>query len=277
MTTIDLHTHSTCSDGSLTPTALIDTALSFNISALSITDHDTMAATTIALDYCQAKPITYIPGVEISTHLNNLSLHLLGYQLDHNSAELSQFLGMVQESRKERNEKIFARLGRLGISLSLKDISQHMETSQIGRPHIAQLLVKKRIVSSEQEAFSRYLKKNAAAYVQRQIMPTADAIRVIRKAGGCAVFAHPASLGVSEQTLSTLIKELKGDGLCGIEVYHPLHSDKLIRFLKTLCHTHRLIETGGSDFHGRARDKAQLGTYGYNKPIPATIDLGKNP
>ncbi len=127
------------------------------------------------------------------------------------------------------------------------------------------------MVSSERQAFNQYLRKNAAAYVQRTILPTKAAIAAIRAAGGIAVFAHPASLGLSEKSLAPLIAQLKDDGLTGVEVYHPLHSTKNITFLDTLCHKHKLIRTGGSDFHGRERDKTKVGEYGYNKLIPGSL------
>lgn len=269
---IDLHTHSSYSDGALSPVALIDAAVERKISAFSITDHDTMAATAEATNYCQQCGIEYLPGVEISTHLKTMSLHILGYYLDHNSDTLLSFLNTIQQARTDRNEKIFSRLNRLGIKLSLSDITEnHTLSSQIGRPHIAQLLVSRRVVNTEREAFSRYLKKNAAAYVQRTQMPTATAIAAIRAAGGIAVLAHPASLGVSEKSLASLIIQLKDDGLTGVEIYHPLQSDKNIAFLEKLCHKNDLTVTGGSDFHGREHDRTNLGEYGYNKIIPGSL------
>ena len=272
MKSIDLHTHSTYSDGSLSPARLIDKAVEQNLAALSITDHDTVAGTAEAIEYCRRQNIDYFPGVEISTHLKTMSVHLLGYCLDHTSPALLNFLEQIQKSRRERNEKIFSRLNRMGIKLSLADIDDaQKQDSQIGRPHIAQLLVKKKVVNTEKEAFSRFLRKNGAAYVQRKILPTELAISAIREAGGFAVLAHPASLGVSEKSLTLLVAELKEAGLAGVEIYHPMHSDKTIAFLEKLCHKHTLTPTGGSDFHGREADKTILGEYGYNKAIPRQI------
>nr|MBF0223249.1 PHP domain-containing protein [Desulfobulbaceae bacterium] len=277
MNYIDLHTHSSYSDGTLCPSAIVDAASEKKISTLSITDHDTMAATAEAIDCCKKCGVEYLPGVEISTHIKTMSVHILGYYLDHNSDPLLSFLETIQQARTERNEKIFLRLNRLGIKLSLSDISNsHNPSSQIGRPHIAQLLVNKRVVKSERDAFSRYLKKNAAAYVQRAQMPTATAIAAIRAAGGIAVLAHPASLGLSEKSLAQLIDQLKEDGLTGVEIFHPLQSDKNIAFLEKLCHKNDLVTTGGSDFHGRDRDKTNIGEYGYNKLISGSLITALN-
>jgi len=272
MKAIDLHTHSSYSDGSLSPAKLIDRAVEQNLAALSITDHDTMAGTAEAIEYCRQQDIKYFPGVEISTHIRTLSLHLLGYCLDHTSSELLNFLDMIQQSRRDRNETIFLRLNRMGIKLSLADIAESQQhASQIGRPHIAQLLVQRKVVHTEQEAFSRFLRKNAAAYVQRKVLPTQQAISAIHAAGGIAVLAHPAGLGLSEKSLALLVAELKEAGLTGVEVYHPVHSDKNVAFLEKLCHKHTLTPTGGSDFHGRERDKTVLGEYGGNRPIPGLL------
>lgn len=267
---IDLHTHSTYSDGTLSPRELISAAAQRGLQALALTDHDTMAGIGEAVEQGKLCDVAILPGLEISAHHQTLSIHILGYGVNRNAVLLKKTLQNIQDARHTRNMKIFERLSRFAPSLSYEQLPQK-EYGQIGRPHIAKLLVDQGIVRSENEAFARFLKKNAAAYVQREILPVEIAIETIVQAGGLAIMAHPGSLAVSQGVLATLIKQFHDKGLSGVEVYHPLHSEKNILFLEKVCHNQMLLMTGGSDFHGRGRDKASLGEYGNQQPVPFTL------
>ena len=267
---IDLHTHSTFSDGILSPAQLIKTASDKGVAALSITDHDTMAGVPEALSCAEEFGVEIIPGIELSAQHQDLSVHILGYGLDFNSLSLGRTLKKIQLARKERNIKIFKRLNGFGFSLAIDQLPE-TPNGQLGRPHIARLLLDQGIVKSEQEAFSRFLRDNGAAFVPRKTLPVQEALTTISEAGGVAVLAHPGSLKLPENKLALLLNELKDIGLAGMEVFHPIHSKKNIYFLQNLCNNLNLLITGGSDFHGRVRDRSPLGQYGNGRPITANL------
>lgn len=263
---IDLHIHSTLSDGTLSPKEIIAACKKRGISAISITDHDTMAAYPETLGYGREQEIEVIPGIEITSHHHDLSLHLLGFGLRHDAIPLTTGLKSIQEARHERNRQIVARLNGFNLAVTMDDLPHG--DGQAGRPHIAKALVQKGIVRTEQEAFAKFLRKDGAAYVKRQLLPVSQAIAMIRAAGGVAILAHPGALKLGESAFITLIRELMAAGLAGIEAYHPMNSEKTLRFLMKLCHTYSLITTGGSDFHGREVDKAPLGETGGRRRVP---------
>lgn len=267
---IDLHIHSTLSDGTLTPLQIMAAARSKGISALSITDHDTMAAYPEAILAGQAHQVEVLPGIEITAHHQGLSLHILGFGLDHQCQPLALGLHDIQQARHQRNLQIIDKLNGFKLPISLEDLPKG-GNGQTGRPHIARALVDKGIVRSEQEAFAKFLRKDGAAYVQRQLLPVRQAITMITEAGGLAVLAHPGSLKLVDSELKTLVHGLLADGLAGIEVYHPMNSEKLLQFLLKLCLALGLLVSGGSDFHGRDGDKAPLGEAGGRRRVPRDL------
>ncbi|HSR36172.1 MAG TPA: PHP domain-containing protein, partial [Desulfurivibrionaceae bacterium] len=183
MAWIDLHTHSRYSDGTHTPAGLVDLALRRKLTALALTDHDTVAGVAEFLAYAAQRNLPALGGVEISAWHEEWNIHILGYGFDHTHPRLLARLAELQDARHERNQGIFEKLRRLGIPAELTEIDQQ-ENGQIGRPHIAKLLVRKRAVRSVQEAFSRFLKRGGAAYVESLRIHALDAIRLIRDAGG---------------------------------------------------------------------------------------------
>lgn len=269
MSYIDLHIHSTLSDGTSSPDDIISAASSKGVSALSITDHDTMGAYPEAILSGKKANVEIIPGVEITAHHQNLSLHVLGFGLKQETPSLVSGLQMIQAARQDRNRRIVDKLQGFSLPISLDDFPQGK--GQTGRPHIAQVLVKKGIVRSEHEAFAKFLRKNGAAYASRELLPVQQAISMISAAGGVAVLAHPGSLKITEPALESLIQQLMDDGLGGVEVYHPMNSEKTVQFLLKLCHNFRLTITGGSDFHGRDGDKAPIGEAGGRRRVPAHL------
>ncbi|NOX25344.1 MAG: PHP domain-containing protein [Deltaproteobacteria bacterium] len=267
---IDLHCHSVFSDGLLSPARLVDLAAANGISTLAITDHDTMAGVNEARQYGRARGILVVPGIEFSVCHNETNIHLLGYGLDASNANLKKLLAAIQVARVARNERIIEKLNVLGYKISIEQLPD-TGCGQLGRPHIASLLVDKKIVHSEDEAFRRFLRRGAAAYVPRDIVAAHTAMDIITAAGGLAVLAHPGILGFSEARIDNLINGLYELGLHGIEVYHPANNKKMCLLLADICCAKKLLRTGGSDFHGRSRDKSSLGEYGGGRRIPSEI------
>jgi predicted metal-dependent phosphoesterase TrpH len=256
---IDLHIHSTYSDGTLSPRAIVDLAKKVGVQALALTDHDTVAGVAEARAHGKKAGIEVISGIEISSWLDNIPLHILGYRLRYKDNGLHQRLLRLQEGRQIRNEKILSKLKHLGIDLTMAELTAFSEHGQAGRPHIAQLLVNKGTAATLEQAFRCYLRRGAAAYVERFKYYADDAIAMIREAGGIAVLAHPVALDPALTAIPGLLRELHQLGLQGVEVYYPTHSSKTVRQLKKIAADLDLLITGGSDFHGNNRSKTPLG------------------
>jgi predicted metal-dependent phosphoesterase TrpH len=246
---IDLHIHSTYSDGVLKPAELVDLAESQGLSAIALTDHDTADGTDEAVERGLEKGIEVITGIEISSWHGDTSLHILGYRFRHDDAQFGDSLKLLQQGRGTRNARIIENLNNLGIKVELKELLHYSEYGQTGRPHIARLLVDKGITKTVDLAFKYYLGRGAAAYAERFRFSARDAIAMIRKAGGIAVLAHPSSLDPSLRSISPLLKDLYTVGLAGVEVYYPSHSPKAVKALMKVAKDLGLLMTGGSDFH----------------------------
>jgi len=257
---IDLHVHSSFSDGTMTPAAIVGQAKEKGLAVLALTDHDTTAGLPDFLAL-KGNGIDLVPGVELSAHHPGGTMHILGYGIQHENTFLQECLAQIQQDRQRRNREIILKLQGLGIKISEQELAG-ASLGQVGRPHIAALLVAKGVVPRESEAFKQYLRKGAVAYVARGKLMPQDAITMIRRANGLAVLAHPATLAVGEATMRTLIGELKEMGLSGVEVFHPVHSGKQVKQFGRLCRELQLVSTGGSDFHGRQGERARLGRYG---------------
>jgi len=265
---IDLHCHSCFSDGLLSPTQLVVRARERGLNILALTDHDTMAGIPEAKDAADNCGLQFIAGLELSANHNGIDIHVLGYGMRPvDNDNLRSGLERIQTARRRRNEAILTKLRALGYELQITDLPAK-DCGQLGRPHIAHLLAARKIAVSEDDAFRRFLRKGAAAYVKRDILTAEKAVSMIRGAGGLAFMAHPSLAGLSEAVLARLLAELMDFGLSGVEVYHPSNSPKNIRFLLDFCERRNLLISGGSDFHGRERDRADLGEYGGGRLIP---------
>ncbi|MBF0530108.1 MAG: PHP domain-containing protein, partial [Deltaproteobacteria bacterium] len=271
MDLIDLHAHTTASDGSLTPTALVDLAKSIGLKALAITDHDTLAGLEPALARGREIGLEVVPGVEISAEFKPGAMHILGYDLDFQNIELISKLQQLQESRRTRNPKIVAKLNDLGIPITLEEVLAVTGGGQIGRPHFAKVLAGKGYVTTVQEAFDRYLKKGASAYVDKFRFTPAEAVDLIRSAGGLPVLAHPLSLNLSPEALENLLIDLVKAGMVGLETYYSEHSPEVTRDYIALADRIGLAVTGGSDFHGANKDGIVLGRGLNNLAIPYKV------
>jgi len=250
---IDLHIHSTFSDGSFRPRELVDLANSKGLTAIAITDHDTAAGTVEALGRGKEKGIEVISGIEISSWHNETSMHILGYCFDINDRGFNSRLQLLQDGRETRNARIIKNLQNLGIDVDIRELSQYSEYGQTGRPHIARLLVDKGASRTIDLAFRQYLGRGAAAYAERFRFSARDATSMIREAGGIAVLAHPASLDPTLDSIPSLLRALKTLGLEGIEVYYPSHGPKAVTALLKMAEELDLLITGGSDFHDMER------------------------
>lgn len=255
---VDLHTHSTASDGSLSPQELVRYAKKKGAAAISLTDHDTVEGLEEALAAGLEQDLEVIPGLEISAQYKGGTMHILGYYIDPSDLALNRELTRLQQARNERNPKIIEKLQALGIPITLDQIKA-LAKGQIGRPHIAQVLFRLGVVSSLKEAFQKYLTKGALAYVEKFRFPPQEAISLIHRAGGIAVLAHPFTLNCSSiRDLKVLVNELKSKGLCGMEVFYPEHTADQTRDYLSLVRELDLLFTGGTDFHGNNREKTDL-------------------
>jgi predicted metal-dependent phosphoesterase TrpH len=265
---IDLHIHSTFSDGVLKPAEIVGLADSLGVLAIAITDHDTAAGTDEAIKMGTEKGIEVVPGIEISSWCGDISMHILGYCFRHDDAKFNSRLRLLQDGRERRNARIIENLNRLGIRVDLRELLHYSEYGQTGRPHIARLLVDKGVAKSVDLAFKYYLGRGAAAYAERFRFSAADAISMIREADGVAVLAHPASLDPSLRSIPALLKDLRKIGLEGVEVYYPSHSSKAVKALVKMAEDCGLLMTGGSDFHDPERSLYKSDEWKHRTCIP---------
>lgn len=261
---IDLHVHSTFSDGSLTPAELVTMAAEIGLRALALTDHDGVDGVGPLLSACAAlpadpPPLLGVPGVELSAEVPRGTMHLLGYFMDCGHPGLAAALQRLRDGREARNRRILERLGALGCALTWDEVAALAGTDVVGRPHFAQAMVNRGYVPTRERAFSRFLTKGQAAYVDRERLSPAESIRVIAEAGGVPVLAHPVSLGMTTAALRRRLVELKTYGLQGLEVYYSMHVPDQEASFGRLARELDLVATGGSDFHGGGKPGLKLG------------------
>ncbi|RQD75423.1 MAG: PHP domain-containing protein [Candidatus Syntrophonatronum acetioxidans] len=242
----DLHIHTSVSDGCLTPAEAVRVAQSINLKAIAITDHDTMDGVEEALEEGKKLNIEVIPGVELSTDYGRKEVHLLGYYVNSSHKNFHTLLERLKESRHKRVTNIVKKLNGLGCKVDVREVMKLAgENGAVGRPHIARVLTEKGYVKDVQDAFDKFIGINAPAYVERYKLIPHDVIKMVIKAGGVPVLAHPGLIKDDD-----LIMQLIKEGLKGIEVYHPEHSYEDERKYQTLAFSHKLLITGGSDCHG---------------------------
>jgi 3',5'-nucleoside bisphosphate phosphatase len=266
---IDLHSHTNESDGSVSPSELIDIARQGQVGVLAITDHDTFAGYDLAQSIAKNMGIDLICGIELSARLQGHSSHLLGYFI--NTADLCAFRDWIRElrsSRRDRNVRLASRLRELGIDLTLEE-AEARGRAVTGRPHFAEVLVQKGYAASLKEAFDKYLDEGAPAYVQRNEPDFFEAIQKVRRAGGIASLAHPVRLKCD---LDSVLARLLASGLNAIEAYHTDHSPADTQFYVSLAKRYGLLCTGGSDFHGTTKPGIELGKgRGGNLKVPENV------
>lgn len=268
---VDLHLHSLYSDGSATPAELAEMAARNKLTGIALTDHDTVDGIPEILTCGRDLGLTVIPGLEVSATHRELSLHILGYGIDHTSRELTLWLAPLQRSRQERNAKIIAKMRQMGLDVHLDELQDVSRCGQTGRPHIARLLLNKGIVDSLGQAFHQYLRRGAPAWYSRFAYSAAESIDMIHRAGGLAVLAHPGQLDPELKILPLLIPELLGRGLDGLEIHYPSHPAAVRRRLLALARKYSLVVTGGSDYHGKNKNMSVMAGGGNSFCPPDTI------
>lgn len=258
---VDLHIHTSYSDGAFSPEKIVDTAIDAGLEAIAITDHDNVLSHQIALDYAKDKSLKILPGVEINTIYKGYEVHILGYFMDLEDSDFQKLIKTQQQARVKQTKEIITLLAkRAGIKITLDSIvSQVAPGGSIGRPHIAKAITNAGGTSSSIEAYNKYINDNSNVYVQRKTVTPFEAVEVIYEAGGIPVFAHPYDVDIADQ----LIKEMMNFGLRGLEAYHRKHSPAIIEYFSTLAEKYGLIITGGSDFHAP-------------NPMNGNIIMGKN-
>ncbi len=263
----DLHIHTRASDGDLSPSDVVSRAISKGLKAIAITDHDTMSGVKEALKAAQHARIKVIPGVEISVEFEPGEFHMLGYFPFIPDGMEDILEKGQQESRARRNPKIIDRLNNLGMDITMEEVKEVAGSAQLGRPHIAQVLLSKGYVRSMREAFDRFLAKGRPAYVNREKLPPARAIELITSHGGIAVLAHPFTLELDDSDLRDYVKGLSKKGLKGIETYYPEHTKGQVELYRNIARENGLVTTGGSDFHGKSKNQISIGDAGISMNI----------
>ena len=246
---IDLHLHSTFSDGTFTPKELVLRGRGQGLSVLALTDHDTTAGLPEFRSACKRKGMSCVSGIELSAKFPG-TLHILGYRIDSGDGEMEKALGRVQTGREERNRTMIRKLRDLGMDITMEEVQKEAGGDILGRPHMARVLVKKGYVPDVAAAFSRLLQKGAPAYEDRFRLSPSECIALIQKAGGVAVLAHPGQTTENTAYLKEILCRLKKDGLWGLECITPKHrAEQCIEYL-SLAAEFSLFPTAGSDFHG---------------------------
>ena len=268
---IDLHTHTCNSDGSLTSTELIDYALYKGLDKIAITDHDTVAGLDEAISYAADKDIEVIPGVELSTEWRDKDIHIVGLDIDYKEDGFVRFLKEFVDSRDVRNEKMCRLLTEAGMPMTYEELKDRFPDSVITRGHYARFMLEKGYTSYLKEAFERYIGDNGPYFVPREKTTAADGVRLIKRAGGIPIIAHPLLYHMNWDRLQELTDELKAVGLMGIEAIYTTNSEAEERETRRFAEKNGLLISGGSDYHGEAKPKTDLGLGFGNLYVPASV------
>lgn len=269
---IDLHTHTTFSDGSQTPTELVEDAAAIGLTAIAVTDHDTVDGLPEALAAGERLGVDVIPGVEINLEHDRATMDMLGYFLaGMPTDELQRELAELRAYRDERNARMIRRLAELGMPLDPVDLAAAAEHGAVGRPHIGEAMVRRGYVSSISEAFELYLRRGAPVWVDRRRLALGRALKLLRASGALPVLAHPGIIRTDAAGLNQIVREAARAGMAGIECYYPLHDEGTVRRCLGLAEKYALVPTGGSDYHGTVKPKARLGVGSLGGPVPDEV------
>ena len=258
---VDLHCHSTASDGTLSPTQVVELAVSSGLSALALTDHDTIGGVVEAGEAARKAGLDFLPGIEIRCEgPRPATMHLLGYGVDPHRPVLLDLTTRLIDGRNDRNPRIIRKLNEMGVAITMAEVEAEAGGDVVGRPHIAAVLVRKGYASSTKQAFDKFLGQGGAAYFDKERLPPKQAMGLIRQSGGVAVLAHPVQLRTeNDAQLERIVKDLKDVGLVGLEVIHSDHDAALMEKYSKLADRYGLLKTGGSDFHGSNKTEINLG------------------
>jgi predicted metal-dependent phosphoesterase TrpH len=243
---VDLHIHSSASDGRLSPEEVVRESAKRGLAVIALTDHDTVGGVAPALAAARILGLRVVPGVELSTDADQGEVHILGYFIDYNDGELLARLERMRNSRLERAQAMIAKLRDLGVDIDWPRVQEIAGKGSVGRPHLAQAMLEKGYIGSLKEAFSSYIGRGGPAYVERRKLTPAAAVELILRVKGLPVLAHPLTVSDPE----ALVIELKAVGLVGIETYYKDYSADDVNKLLMLAEKYNLVATGGSDYHG---------------------------
>ncbi len=277
---VDLHTHSTASDGALRPERLIALADEQGLAAIALTDHDTIEGLAAAAQEAATRPqLAFIPGIEVSASYPAGTMHILGLDIDPSAESITSLAKRLRQARCDRNPQVIDRLQQLGLDIDMDDVLAVVPDaagrggqSVVSRLHIAEAMRRKGLVNSTQQAFEKYLQAGRPAYLDKERLPASEVIAAIRRAEGLAVLAHPVQLRCRNRLqLETVVKQLVDDGLGGLEVYHSDHDLRQTRLQLDLARKFNLQITGGSDFHGATKPEVSIG----HPRVPADVLTGQ--
>lgn len=274
---IDLHIHSTASDGSYTPSEVVTLAQKQGLCALSLTDHDTLAGLHEAEEKAKELNIEFIRGCELSAKYLDTDVHILGLYVPKDRAllqDLEKELAVFIERRNTRNKKIITKLQEHHIDITLEEVEEEAGGNVIARPHFANVLVQKNVVANTKEAFDKYLAKGKLAFVEREVISPHHAVSLLKEARAVPVLAHSKLIKCTKQEYFNLIEELIPLGLKGLEVYHSVHSFEDERYYLGVAQKYHLCISGGSDFHGKSKPDIKIGTGRGSLRVPASILAG---
>jgi len=243
---VDLHSHTTASDGQHRPAELIAIAAQAGVTHLAVTDHDTVAGLAEAAAAAQAHQIDLVPGIELSAFVNGREVHILGHFIDASDAQLANLSQMFRIERHQRMERMIEKMNQLGVPVTMAQVLALAGEAHLGRPHLARALIEQRICTTVKEAFDRFLANGRSAFVDRNRIAGEKAIEMIRNAGGTATVAHPGVSRVNDLEL----KALRDAGLAGLEVFHSDHKPAIQQKYLAVARDLDLVPTAGSDFHG---------------------------
>lgn len=258
---IDLHSHTKASDGELSPEDLIDMAMSRNITALAITDHDTVDSIDRAVKYAENKNITFVPGIEFSTDIKKGKMHILGLFIDYKHEDLKKKLEKIKIGRDNRNNEFIKKFNEMGFEITLEELKEISSGKIIAKPHFARIFIEKGYIKEKVEMFDKYFNVSPFKEIKRFSYTPKEVIEMIKEVNGIAILAHPQTLKLEGQDFVEKIKELKGYGLDGMECYHSKQTPEQMKLFREIAESEGLLITKGSDYHGPiVKPEVELGT-----------------
>ncbi|MBR4950670.1 MAG: PHP domain-containing protein [Clostridia bacterium] len=267
---IDLHTHSNCSDGSMTPTELVAHAASRGLKAIALSDHDTVAGIDEAIKAGEEYGVEIVPAIEFSVQ-SDTETHILGFFIDHKHPKLFEALENINKTRWERTVNTCNNLRNLGFDVTIEEALELAPSGLIGRAHFAKILANKGYTSSVKEGFDKYLANGKPAYDGTQYLTAADAVKLIREIGGLSFVAHPHLIRLDDAKLREFLTELKNEGLCGIEGYYNEYSEEMQVYFQSVAKELGLEICGGTDYHAKMKPHIEIGIGQGNMEIPYAV------